>query len=265
MTDEARAHAEALIRASNQALTSSREEDVARRSQYEKLLAQIDDEGRVSSSSSLNQSTSPDRAHAKSQHELDLESEFRRRVPDLYRKILDVHGNSGGMAAEPSLAAHGAGTETAIVASEGACHPVGAGGDEDKDRGGDRDSTTATFEPDMKAPLVEYLDREPTTNAPRMGLSKLTAEDLHGYFDSAATLSTASDDSYVKVAKGEGQQVDGHPSASPDPGHHHRQDRHAGFGGEDGTRDAAAVGGPLRDETPRKGGGGFFNKVLRRA
>ncbi|KAK1978812.1 hypothetical protein LZ30DRAFT_751863 [Colletotrichum cereale] len=312
MTDEARAHAEARIRDSDQ---MSREDDVARRAQYEKLLAQIDDEGRVNPSSGPNPSASPGRARAMSQHERDLEAEFRRRVPDLYRKALDVQGSSGRMAAEPPPA-HGAGPETAMAASEGAssgeakatgwhgsstAHPTGGGGNEDEGQGGDRDSTTAAFGPDTKTPLVQYLDRglshirqgrpadatvvdtsaatspdadnsKPTTEALRVGLSKLAAEDRHAYFNSAATVSTSSDDSYVKIAKGDGQKAGYHPPASPGPGHHHRQDHHAGLGGKDRTRDAAAdaaaaaaVGGPLGDETPRRGRGGFLNKVLRRA
>ncbi|KAK2050823.1 hypothetical protein LZ31DRAFT_561796 [Colletotrichum somersetense] len=307
MTEEARAHAEALSRGSNQTSTSSREDDVTRRSQYEKLLAQVDDEGRMNPSLGPNSSASQDRARAMSQHEQDLEAEFRCRFPDLYRKALDVQGNSGRMTAEPPLAAHGAGTETVIAASEGehsgqtkvtgwhrssTGYPAGAGGDEDKDQGGDGDSTTAAFGPDMKAPLVEYLDRglyyirqgrpadaavvdasttpsldhdtKPTTT--NMGLSKLAADDLDAYFDSAATVSTPSDGSYVNFAKRNGQQqAYDHPPAAPGLGHHHRQDQHAGLRGGDGTRDAAAGGGgPLKDETPIKGRGGFLNRVLRR-
>ncbi|KAK2008115.1 hypothetical protein LZ32DRAFT_694955 [Colletotrichum eremochloae] len=267
MTDVARVHAEALIWDSDQTSTSSREYDGTRRSQYEKLLAQIDDEGRVSPSLSPNPSASPGRARAMSQHEQDLEAEFRRRVPDLYCKALDAQGNSGGTAAEPSLAPHSAGTETAMAASD--------------------------LGPDTKAPLVEYLDRglsylrqgrpadatvveasnatsldddtKPTNNAPCAGLSKLAAEDLHAYLNSAVIVSTPSDDSYIKIAKGDGQQAGDHAPASPGLGHYHGQNYHAGLGEEGRTRDAATVSGPLGDETRRKGRGGFFNKVLRRA
>ncbi|KDN66899.1 hypothetical protein CSUB01_05211 [Colletotrichum sublineola] len=218
-----------------------------------------DDEGRVSPSLSPNPSASPGRARTMSQHEQDLEAEFRRRVPDLYCKALDAQGNSGGTAAEPSLAPHSASTETAMEASE--CASSG-GGDEDKDRGGDRDGTTAVFGPDTKAPLVEYLDRglsyvrqgrpanatvveasnatsldddtKPTNNAPRAGLSKLAAEDLHAYLNSAVIVSTPSDDSYIKIAKGDGQQAGDHAPASPGLGHHHGQNYHAGLGEEGG-------------------------------
>ncbi|KAK2003410.1 hypothetical protein LX36DRAFT_666506 [Colletotrichum falcatum] len=180
-----------------------KEDDVARRSRYEKPLAQIDDEGRVTPSSGPDPTASPGRARAMSQHEQDLEAEFRRCVPDLYRKVLDVQGNSGGTAAEPPCVSRGAGTETAMVHGSSMDHYVGAGGDEYKDRGGDRDNTIAAFSPDTKGPLVEYLDRNPTINAPRAELSKLAAENLQAYFNSAATVSTSSDDSYVKIAKGD--------------------------------------------------------------
>ncbi|OHW91275.1 tyrosine-protein phosphatase non-receptor type 6 [Colletotrichum incanum] len=316
MTDEARAYAEALLRDVNQTSTPSGDDDAARRAQYEALLTQIDNEGRVNPSSSPNPSASSDRARAMSQHERDLEAEFRRRVPDLYRKALDVQGSSHrGAAAETPPAAPGAGAQTATAASEEAStgqtkatrwdgsstgYPVGRGGGEDKGGGGDRDSTTA-FGLDTKAPLVEYLDRglsyirqgrpadasvdastaaspdnATTTANTSVGLSKLAAEGCHAYFDSGAAVSSPSGDSYVKIVKGDAQQAGDHPPmSSPSsfpPGlghHHHHQDHHGGLGGKDGTRDAAAaaaaLGGPSGDETPKRGRGGFLNKVLRRA
>ncbi|GKT46710.1 uncharacterized protein ColSpa_06891 [Colletotrichum spaethianum] len=308
MTDEARAYAETLLRDSNQKSTSSVNDDAARRAQYEELLMQIDNEGRVNPSSSPNPSASSTRARAMSQHERDLEAEFRRRVPDLYRKALDIQGSSRGAAAEAPPV--GTGTETATAASEEVStgqtrgtrwdgsptdYSAGNGGGEDKGGGGERDSTTASAL-DTKAPLVEYLDRGlsyirqgrpadasvdasaapsrdtriTSANTPS-GLSKLAAEGYHAYFDSGAAVSTLSDDSYVKIAKGDAQQASDHIPVSslssfpPGPGHHHHQDHHGGLGGKDGTRDAAAGGGPSEDETPRRGRGGFLNKVLRRA
>ncbi|KZL77234.1 tyrosine-protein phosphatase non-receptor type 6 [Colletotrichum tofieldiae] len=311
VTGEARVYAEALLRDGNQTSTPSGGDDAARRAQYEVLLTQIDSEGRVNPSSSPHPSASSDRAGAMSQHERDLEAEFRRRVPDLYRKALDVQGSHRGAAAETPPAAPGAGTQTATAASGEAStghtkaarwdgsstgHPVGRGGGEDKGGGGDGDGTTA-FGLDTKAPLVEHLDRglsyirqgrpadasvdaspaaspDNTTaaaaNTPA-GLSKLAAEGCHAYFDSGAAVSSPSDDSYVKIARGDALQAGDHPPISspssfpPGPGHHHHQDHHGGLGGKDGTRDAAAVGGPSGDETPKRGRGGFLNKVLRRA
>ncbi|GKT95579.1 tyrosine-protein phosphatase non-receptor type 6 [Colletotrichum tofieldiae] len=242
VTGEARVYAEALLRDGNQTSTPSGGDDAARRAQYEVLLTQIDSEGRLGPRGAM------------SQHERDLEAEFRRRVPDLYRKALDVQGSHRGAAAETPPAAPGAGTQTATAASGEAStghtkaarwdgsstgHPVGRGGGEDKGGGGDGDGTTA-FGLDTKAPLVEHLDRglsyirqgrpadasvdaspaaspDNTTaaaaNTPA-GLSKLAAEGCHAYFDSGAAVSSPSDDSYVKIARGDALQAGDHPPIS---------------------------------------------------
>ncbi|KAK7452899.1 hypothetical protein CaCOL14_009987 [Colletotrichum acutatum] len=187
---------------------------------------------------------------------------------------------------------------------------------------GDRNSTT-TFGFDTKAPLVEYLDRglshirqgKPvtsaasdswrpidvaptsassslsltnTTNTAIGGMSKLAAEGCHAHFDSGAAVALAtslgsSDDSYVKISRGDAQYAGDLPAGlgtPPNPGHqqqyqhqhHHHQNQnqnhHRGglVGGKDGTtRDAHVVVGPSGDETSKRGRGGFLNKVLRRA
>ncbi|KAJ0333508.1 hypothetical protein COL5a_001216 [Colletotrichum fioriniae] len=364
----------------------------ARRAQYQELLTQIDDEGIVanSSSSSNNNNSSSSSYYTSSsrldpnyndydppaassgrgaramtsQHERDLEAEFRRRVPDLYRKALEVHDSSatrGGRAAETprdtsaSAPAPGAasddtgngggggtgiaetvtGTAAALAAARsseeaatgkatrwdgGSALRRGGGGNNNTDEE-DRNNTT-TFEFDTKAPLVEYLDRglshirqgKPvtsaasdswrpidmvptsspsssslsltnTTNTAIGGMSKLAAEGCHAHFDSGAAVAVAtplgsSDDSYVKISRGDAQYAGDLPAGlgtPPNPGghqqqyHHHQnqhQHQHRGglVGGKDGTtRDAHVVVGPSGDETPKRGRGGFLNKVLRRA
>ncbi|KAL2878288.1 hypothetical protein SGCOL_006540 [Colletotrichum sp. CLE4] len=371
------------------AAPSETDDAAARRSaQYQELLTQIDNEGIVvnTSSNSISgnyyyaSSSRPDPNHddhdpsatssgrgaraTTSQHERDLEAEFRRRVPDLYRKALEVHdssGSGGGRAAEtpcdasasgpaPGAAEYtGAGggdgtgiaaetvtgTATALQSSEEAAtgtetswdgstlrrrRVVDAGGDRggggnndnDNDEDEDGNSSTATCGFDTKAPLVEYLDRglshirqgKPvtsaatdswrpidkapstsssslsltnTTNTAIGGMSKLAAEGCHAHFDSGAArlatpLGVSSDDSYVKISRGDVQYAGDLPAAGvgapPNPGHqqqtHHHH--HGGLvGGKDGTTRDAHVVGPSGDETPKRGRGGFLNKVLRRA
>ncbi|UQC77596.1 uncharacterized protein CLUP02_03065 [Colletotrichum lupini] len=377
------------------AAPSETDDAAARRAQYQELLTQIDDEGIVASSSSNNSSgyyassSRPDPNHdhdpsaassgrgaraTTSQHERDLEAEFRRRVPDLYRKALEVHDNSGsggGRAAEtprdtpasapaPGAASDdtgngggGGGTgiaETVTGAAAAALAAAksseeaatgtatrwdggsalrrggGGGGNANNTTDGEEDrNSTTTFGFDTKAPLVEYLDRglshirqgKPvtsaasdswrpidvaptsssssslslsltnTTNTAIGGMSKLAAEGCHAHFDSGAAVALAtplgsSDDSYVKISRGDAQYAGDLPArlgSPPNPGHqhqqhhhHHRQNQnqnqHRGglVGGKDGTmRDAHVVVDPSGDETPKRGRGGFLNKVLRRA
>ncbi|TQN75031.1 hypothetical protein CSHISOI_00394, partial [Colletotrichum shisoi] len=177
VADEARPHAETLLRDSKQTWTSSEDGDAARGAHYEELLNQIDSESRVSSSSSPKPSASSDRGVAVNQHERDLEAEFRRRVPDLYRKAMEVQGGSSSSSrrAAPGMphVAPVAGSETATATPEEATSGhtkaarwdgsptgnfAGRGDGEDRGGGGDKDSTT-TFGLDTKAPLVDYLDR----------------------------------------------------------------------------------------------------------
>ncbi|EQB58209.1 hypothetical protein CGLO_01566 [Colletotrichum gloeosporioides Cg-14] len=295
MTNEARAARTelALRRDAHKQTTDtlSEDDDAARRLQYDDLLSQIDsEEGRVNpSSSASNPTASSDRARAMEEHERDLEAEFRRRVPDLYRKALDfVYGSSGvPTAVAPSAPVTPAAAPTAapVQPDDGSGSPATR-----SDRaGGDKDCGT-TFGFDTKAPLVEYLDRglshirqgipaqassiatsaatptattalhtTPPTNDTSPGLSKLAAEGC--YFDSGAAAAAAaaagasSDDSYVKINRGDAQ-------LASDPGlggkdwttkdHHHQQQQ---------QRQPVVIG----DETPKRGRGGFLNKVLRRA
>lgn len=379
------------------AAPSETDDAAARRAQYQELLTQIDDEGIVTNSSSSNNSSNyyasssrPDPNNddydpsatssgrgaraTTSQHERDLEAEFRRRVPDLYRKALEVHGNSGsggGRAAEtprdtsasapaPGAASDDTGnggggggtgiaetvTGTAAAAALAAAKSSeeaatgtatrwdggsalrrggdgGGGGNANDTTDGEEDrNSTTTFGFDTKAPLVEYLDRglshirqgKPvtsaagdswrpidvaptssssslspsltnTTNTAIGGMSKLAAEGCHAHFDSGAAVALAtplgsSDDSYVKISRGDAQYAGDLPAGlgnPPNPGHQHQQyhhhhhqnqNQHRGglVGGKDGTtRDAHVVVGPSGDETPKRGRGGFLNKVLRRA
>ncbi|KAL0930946.1 tyrosine-protein phosphatase non-receptor type 6 [Colletotrichum truncatum] len=234
-------------------LVSEDDDDAARRLQYEELLVLIDsEEGRVNPSTP-NPTASSDRARAMSQHEQDLEAEFRRRVPDLYRKAMDVQGASYSAPETPAAApaAHAQPDVTGQSATRS-----------DRTRWPRGESSTY-FPSDTKAPLVEYLDRglsrirqgphtgtsnvagKSTTADTSPGLSKLAAEGC--YLDSGPAATGPSDDSYVKVNRGDAQQAQ-----ASDPG----------LGGKDGTKDHnVAVG----DETPKKGRGGFLNKVLRRA
>ncbi|KAF5515245.1 hypothetical protein CGCS363_v001410 [Colletotrichum siamense] len=294
MTNEARAARTelALRRDAHKQTTDmlSEDDDAARRLQYNDLLTQIDsEEGRVNpSSSASNPTASSDRARAMEEHELDLEAEFRRRVPDLYRKALDVvHGSSGvptAVASSAPVTPAAAPTAAPVQPDDGSGSPATR-----SDRaGGDKDCGT-TFGFDTKAPLVEYLDRglshirqgipaqassiatsaatptattalytTPPTNDTSPGLSKLAAEGC--YFDSGAAAAAAaagasSDDSYVKINRGDAQ-------LASDPGlggkdgttkdHHHQQQQ---------QRQSVVTG----DETPKRGRGGFLNKVLRRA
>ncbi|KAJ0352810.1 hypothetical protein COL154_003614 [Colletotrichum chrysophilum] len=293
MTNEARAARTelALRRDAHKQTTDtlSEDDDAARRLQYNDLLTQIDsEEGRVNpSSSASNPTASSDRARAMEEHERDLEAEFRRRVPDLYRKALDVvHGSSGvptAVASSAPVTPAAAPTAAPVQPDDGSGSPATR-----SDRaGGDKDCGT-TFGFDTKATLVEYLDRglshirqgipaqassiatsaatptataalytTPPTNDTSPGLSKLAAEGC--YFDSGAAAAAAagasSDDSYVKINRGDAQ-------LASDPGlggkdgttkdHHHQQQQ---------QRQSVVTG----DETPKRGRGGFLNKVLRRA
>ncbi|KAI8280449.1 hypothetical protein K4K56_012263 [Colletotrichum sp. SAR 10_98] len=140
--------------------TLSEDDDAARRLQYNDLLTQIDsEEGRVNpSSSASNPTASSDRTRAMEEHERDLEAEFRRRVPDLYRKALDVvHGSSGvptAVASSAPVTPAAAPTAAPVQPDDGSGSPATR-----SDRaGGDKDCGT-TFGFDTKAPLVEYLDR----------------------------------------------------------------------------------------------------------
>ncbi|OHE94563.1 hypothetical protein CORC01_10091 [Colletotrichum orchidophilum] len=186
------------------------------------------------------------------------------------------------------------------------------GGGDDEDR-----TMTRTFGFDTKAPLVEYLDRglshirqgrpadavtfpatdswpivppsssssslTNTTTTAIGGMSKLAAEGCHAHFDSGAAVATPtpSDDSFVKISRGDLQYAGDHPAgvgSSPNPGHQQQQQQQhqnqqqyqhqhhggGGVGGKDGTTRDAVVG-PSGDEMPKKGRGGFLNKVLRRA
>ncbi|OLN88235.1 hypothetical protein CCHL11_00515 [Colletotrichum chlorophyti] len=260
MTDEARASVEAARRDSDSATSS--EDDRARRAQYEDLLARIDDDGRVSPSTP-NPAAGSDRVRAMSQHEQDLEAEFLRRAPDLYRKALDAQNG----AIEPDSAAAGAGAATAT-----AIRTICDGSTDPGDGGNIADTT---FESDTKAPLVEYLDRglshirqgrpadaanatvASTTTAPTgapPGLSKLAAERYHQhqYLNSVAvdtaTATHASDDAYVKITRGDVQQASDPATTAIHPK------------GKDGMKEVVSG-----DETPKRGRGGFLNKVLRRA
>ncbi|KAJ0339714.1 hypothetical protein COL922a_004106 [Colletotrichum nupharicola] len=293
MTNEARAaRTESALRRDAHKQTTdtlSEDDDAARRLQYNDLLTQIDsEEGRVNPSSSASYPTaSSDRARAMEEHERDLEAEFRRRVPDLYRKALDVvHGSSGvptAVASSAPVTPAAAPTAAPVQPDDGSGPPATR-----SDRaGGDKDCGT-TFGFDTKATLVEYLDRglshirqgipaqassiatsaatptattalytTPPTNDTSPGLSKLAAEGC--YFDSGAAAAAAagasSDDSYVKINRGDAQ-------LASDPGlggkdgttkdHHHQQQQ---------QRQSVVTGG----ETPKRGRGGFLNKVLRRA
>ncbi|KAI8154776.1 hypothetical protein K4K49_013156 [Colletotrichum sp. SAR 10_70] len=164
MTNEARAARTelALRRDAHKQTTDtlSEDDDAARRLQYNDLLTQIDsEEGRVNpSSSASNPTASSDRARAMEEHERDLEAEFRRRVPDLYRKALDVvHGSSGvptAVASSAPVTPAAAPTAAPVQPDDGSGSPATR-----SDRaGGDKDCGT-TFGFDTKAPLVEYLDR----------------------------------------------------------------------------------------------------------
>ncbi|KAF6809993.1 hypothetical protein CSOJ01_06604 [Colletotrichum sojae] len=224
--------------------------------EYEDLLTQMETEG--VNTSTPNPTGGTDRARAMSQHERDLEAEFRRRVPDLYRKAMDVRGASAVVDAP-------AGAQLDMSGRTGSSATPG-----DRTRGGGRvdgssdKDISATFGFDAKAPMVEYLEKglshirqgrpsegsaipsaANTTTAVSPGLSKLAAEGR--YFDSGVAATGSSDDSYVKISRGDAQQAS-------DPG----------LGGKDGTKDLVAVAAP-GDETPRRGRGGFLNKVLRRA
>lgn len=271
MTDEARAHTEILLRDGDKMKSS--EDDVARRSQYEELLTQIDNEGRVNPSTP-NPLANSDHARATSQHELDLEAEFRCRVPDLYRKALDVQGSGSAEtpAAAPDAGEAKATSPTMTGRWDGSTASVNRGSRQGS-LGVGKDSTNHDF--DTKAPLVEYLDKglslirqgkpadtppnattslataNPSSNAKSTsgGLSKLAAEGYPTYFDSGAALAAPpSEDSYVKISRGDVQQAS-------DTGHGHHSLR-----GKDGTKDTLVSG----DETPRRGRGGFLSKVLRR-
>ncbi|KAI8289476.1 hypothetical protein K4K60_008623 [Colletotrichum sp. SAR11_57] len=164
MTNEARAARTelALRRDAHKQTTDtlSEDDDAARRLQYNDLLTQIDsEEGRVNpSSSASNPTASSDRARAMEEHERDLEAEFRRRVPDLYRKALDVvHGSSGvptAVASSAPVTPAAAPTAAPVQPDDGSGSPATR-----SDRaGGDKDCGT-TFSFDTKATLVEYLDR----------------------------------------------------------------------------------------------------------
>ncbi|KAK1637324.1 hypothetical protein BDP81DRAFT_318489 [Colletotrichum phormii] len=240
-----------------------------RRAQYQELLTQIDNEGIVANTSSSNNSGS---YYASSQHERDLEAEFRRRVPDLYRKALeDEDGNS-------STATFGFDTKAPLVEylDRGLSHirqgkPVTS-------------AATDSWRPIDKAPSPlsspsSSLSLTNTTNTAIGGMSKLAAEGCHAQFDSGAAaiaLATplgSSDDSYVKISRGDAQYAGDLPAAGvgtpPNPGHHQQQTYHHHHGGlvgsKDGTTRDAHVVGPPGDETPKRGRGGFLNKVLRRA
>ncbi|KAJ0286871.1 hypothetical protein COL940_002761 [Colletotrichum noveboracense] len=293
MTNEARAARTelALRRDAHKQTTDtlSEDDDAARRLQHNDLLTQIDsEEGRVNpSSSASNPTASSDRARAMEEHERDLEAEFRRRVPDLYRKALDVvHGSSGvptAVASSAPVTPAAAPTAAPVQPDDGSGSPATR-----SDRaGGDKDCGT-TFGFDTKATLVEYLDRglshirqgipaqassiatsaatptattalytTPPTNDTSPGLSKLAAEGC--YFDSGAAAAAAagasSDDSYVKINRGDAQLASdpglGGKDGTTKDHHHHQQQQ----------RQSVVTG----DETPKRGRGGFLNKVLRRA
>ncbi|TDZ71768.1 hypothetical protein CTRI78_v001746 [Colletotrichum trifolii] len=283
---------------------------------YETLLGQIDsEEGRLNPSAPGSMASS-DRARAATQHEQNLETEFRRRVPDLYRKALDVGASSSPAAPLPPSSGPGFGQsdpddDPSLPPATRVC----------SDGSGEASSTSTTIPsssllrtPDVttKLHLVEYLDRglahirqglpdsqiscpspaagvavhtnTNTTTSLSPGLSKLAAD---GYFDaypssstslpppptqaSSATMTTTtgpcpSDDSYVKISRGDALQL-GDPGASGTTGTSITTAAAAATAtpaaaSKDGTRDVTVTYG---DETPRRGRGGFLNKVLRRA
>jgi hypothetical protein len=211
-----------------------------RESQYGALLAQIDRESGGHSPGPTAVSEA-EREAALAQQEADLEHELQQRLPDLYRKAMDVAGAERGNA-PPTFRADWS-------LSSGGASSARAGKAVDDDN----------F--DIKAPMVEYLDRglakirqeqqHATTGMPPTGAAaegipaKLAAE---GYFDSYAGEQAASDDSYVKVGR-----------ADTDPG---------AAATAAVTPDVAKGRAPVTspgDELPRKGrGGGFLSKVLRR-
>ncbi|TDZ18558.1 hypothetical protein Cob_v008567 [Colletotrichum orbiculare MAFF 240422] len=298
--------------------TSESTQDLA----YETLLGQIDsEEGRLNPSAP-GPTASSDRARAATQHEQNLETEFRRRVPDLYRKALDVGASSSPAAPLPPSSGPGFGQsdpddDPSLPPATRVC----------SDGSGEASSTSTTIPsssllrtPDVttKLHLVEYLDRglahirqglpdsqiscpspvasatartknTTTTTSLSPGLSKLAAD---GYFDAyppsstslppppapapSATMTTTtgpcpSDDSYVKISMGDALQL-GDPGASGTTGTTGTSITTAAAAAaatatpaaasKDGTRDVAVGYG---DETPRRGRGGFLNKVLRRA
>ncbi|KAF9875525.1 tyrosine-protein phosphatase non-receptor type 6 [Colletotrichum karsti] len=272
------------------------------RQQYDDLLTQIDsEEGRVNPSTP-DPTASPERAQAMGQHERDLEAEFRRRVPDLYRKALDSSSTSSSRCVSTTAPDAPAAVPVPVpvpVRSDGSDQPATR-----SDRaGGDRERRPS-FGFDTKAPFVEYLDRglshirqgkpsdqddntssSSTTVSPPSnnnnaanvspGLSKLAAEGC--YFDSgaAATANAAttppppplpSDDSYVKISRGDAQLASdpglgGKDGTTKDVHQHHRPSHQQHQHNNNNPVAAAASG----DETPRRGRGGFLNKVLRRA
>ncbi|KAH6694006.1 hypothetical protein F5X68DRAFT_273413 [Plectosphaerella plurivora] len=218
------------------------EEMADRENQYGALLAQIDRESGGHSPGPPAVS-SADRESALAQQEEDLEQEFQQRLPDLYRKAMDVAG------AEQSGAPPAFRGDWALSSGgSSSAKPTGKAGDDDK------------F--DIKAPMVEYLDRGlakirheqqhaatgslPTGPAEEGIPAKLAAE---GYFDSYTGEFTASDDSYVKIG-----------TADTDPGV-----TAAAAVTSDAAKGRAPAAASPGDELPRKGrGGGFLSKVLRR-
>lgn len=245
MTQEAKEHIESIgqqpgmMSRSGEGLAaatsapSGADDLVACESQYCALLAQIDHEmGGHSPGPSV--ILSAERETVLAQQEEDLEAEFRERLPDLHRKAIDVAG------AEPS----------------GASDLKASGKAVDDDN----------F--DIKAPMVEYLDRglakirqeqhlgaagAPPTGAAAQGIpAKLAAE---GYFDSYAGELAASDDSYVKVSRADTNSAASTAAAAAAAG------SDAAEGRPRDTPPAASPG----DELPRKSrGGSFLSKVLRR-
>jgi rhodanese-related sulfurtransferase len=237
MTKEAKVYVDGLREKSS--TSSSKQDQSANLARYRDFLTQLDNEDRVHPSS-MSPTRKFERTRSMEDHQRDLEAEFNRLFPDLYKKAQEVHGSSQEQLPPFSSSWQGL-PGPAIALGTGA----GIGGMSPGGKGKDN------F--DSKAQFVEYLDRgltkirEGTTPQPATspmhepGYSKLAAET--GYFD--AYPDRPPSDEYVKVSRG---------------GDEHLADDRAG------PRAPGEASSPSGEDVPRKGrGGGFLNKVLRRA